>query len=597
MNAQGDVSRTLGGKEWILHGRQTDSNGLAGQQRNGEAVERQGSGVPWHRVMVLIAQRLCLLFARAAVDAGLHLGDAKQARFNLEGREHHRRACGNGDSMRTSEPLPSVKKLTKERNRNIVLTFSRCTSTKRVQLAALQHKMPIGTMAEVPTRFLGLVVRVMNESRVYLTDHQKHAQRTLGDDRSGIHRHGQDANCERVFRVGMRNKEIASYEAICAVPPHSSICNNVRGLAPLSGVPPSTRHDQGTGQAAALSLDQTSAIVLHSQALSTDYIGGLRFVQMHDPTADPPLAPLPPAPALDPPLMPLPPCILLPRGTPLTDGGRIRRYLACHHGHFEWTMALTIARCPGSRRANEKGKGTVRNSRDYYNTNIDQPRHKKAEDAVELRDRERRAAKRREASRRYYAAHPEVREKNRIKIAERRLAAKMYRRQWDPPKMPVRDRSSERDLSDGDELSSPSVHDQAKALSADERSSWSVDMTEPPTEEIAHAALTAMYQKTAATPTREPRVPLSLAAIEGYESSESGKIGHSALTRDWEDERVALALRLQEEAMSRHQNVEDARLEREKAARMRIHVETGPAPEALYEYRGSAGVASWLEGL
>ncbi|KAJ7502434.1 hypothetical protein B0H11DRAFT_638642 [Mycena galericulata] len=47
---------------------------------------------------------------------------------------------------------------------------------------------------------------------------------------------------------------------------------------------------------------------------------------------------------------------------------------------------------------------------------------------------EKRAEARRKASAKYYAQHPEVREKKRVQMAERRAAVKAKRRQWDPPK-------------------------------------------------------------------------------------------------------------------------------------------------------------------
>ncbi|KAJ7617534.1 hypothetical protein DFH06DRAFT_1342949 [Mycena polygramma] len=209
-------------------------------------------------------------------------------------------------------------------------------------------------------------------------------------------------------------------------------------------------------------------------------------------------------------------------------------------------------------------------------------RHKKAEDAIQLREAQRKAEKRREASRRYYAAHPEVREKNRIKIAERRLAAKIYRRQWDPPKAATK-AWSERSPSHSDECDVDDRGTPPPTSDGAQPSSCSAHQTNPRAEETAHAALRAMYRKNSEKDVNVERAPLSLAAIDTYESSVSNSEG----TRDWEGERVALALRLQEEAISRHATVEDARLDREKAARMRIHIETGPAAEELYEFRGS----------
>ncbi|KAJ7896098.1 hypothetical protein B0H14DRAFT_2680420 [Mycena olivaceomarginata] len=47
-----------------------------------------------------------------------------------------------------------------------------------------------------------------------------------------------------------------------------------------------------------------------------------------------------------------------------------------------------------------------------------------------------RLAQRRKSSRKYYASHPEVREKKRVYMAQKRAAIKARRRQWDPPKKP-----------------------------------------------------------------------------------------------------------------------------------------------------------------
>ncbi|KAJ7367713.1 hypothetical protein DFH08DRAFT_928135 [Mycena albidolilacea] len=47
-----------------------------------------------------------------------------------------------------------------------------------------------------------------------------------------------------------------------------------------------------------------------------------------------------------------------------------------------------------------------------------------------------RLAQRRKSSRKYYASHPEVRERKRVYMAQKRAAIKARRRQWDPPKKP-----------------------------------------------------------------------------------------------------------------------------------------------------------------
>jgi hypothetical protein len=69
-------------------------------------------------------------------------------------------------------------------------------------------------------------------------------------------------------------------------------------------------------------------------------------------------------------------------------------------------------------------------------------------------------------------------------------------------------------------------------------------------------------------------IPLGLAEIDGYKSSDSEtSTNQPEPTIDWEAERAALAVRLAEER-TRPVSTEEARLQRERAARMKIHVET-----------------------
>ncbi|KAJ6610572.1 hypothetical protein B0H10DRAFT_2224846 [Mycena sp. CBHHK59/15] len=51
--------------------------------------------------------------------------------------------------------------------------------------------------------------------------------------------------------------------------------------------------------------------------------------------------------------------------------------------------------------------------------------------------KEEKAARHRKASALHYARHPEIREKKRLQQSEKRAAAKLKRRQWDPPKKKV----------------------------------------------------------------------------------------------------------------------------------------------------------------
>ncbi|KAJ6544005.1 hypothetical protein B0H19DRAFT_1076187 [Mycena capillaripes] len=60
------------------------------------------------------------------------------------------------------------------------------------------------------------------------------------------------------------------------------------------------------------------------------------------------------------------------------------------------------------------------------------------------------------ASAKYYAKHPEAREKQRIRMAEKRAAIKAKRRQWDPPKNPKSGLQDEHTVS-GDNVALPTV--------------------------------------------------------------------------------------------------------------------------------------------
>ncbi|KAJ7490096.1 hypothetical protein B0H11DRAFT_2229613 [Mycena galericulata] len=208
------------------------------------------------------------------------------------------------------------------------------------------------------------------------------------------------------------------------------------------------------------------------------------------------------------------------------------------------------------------------------------------------------AAKRRETNRRYYETHPEVREKNRLRIAERRLAKKIYRRQWDPPK---------------------------KKGSRAGKCSEDVGAD----EEIAQAALSAMYRRSLRDPQQEepasqpdatpsarepkgladidaesssPSVPdpqpkpqrKCLAEVEEYESSQETAISEVVrrLRKRWRDRQAA--------RKAAEKPIEDARVEAEKGARLRIIVESSRSEEALihlHQQRGSVGVQAWLQSV
>ncbi|KAJ7603460.1 hypothetical protein DFH06DRAFT_1151897 [Mycena polygramma] len=152
-----------------------------------------------------------------------------------------------------------------------------------------------------------------------------------------------------------------------------------------------------------------------------------------------------------------------------------------------------------------------------------------------------------------------------VRKAKGRQAVKVYRRQWDPPKEP---RAA---VSEGDDASTTYGYE------AGERS------TSPDTA-VAHAALTTMYRMS--TILHGARVPLSLAEIEGYESSgaEASDASPSAAAAE---RRAELAARLAVLKAARNARIAaaaakngdfeagaDAWMDRERAARMKIHVET-----------------------
>ncbi|KAJ7607005.1 hypothetical protein DFH06DRAFT_1347779 [Mycena polygramma] len=172
------------------------------------------------------------------------------------------------------------------------------------------------------------------------------------------------------------------------------------------------------------------------------------------------------------------------------------------------------------------------------------------------------AAKRAAANRRYYNAHPEIREKNRLRIAEQREAKKRYRRQWDAPKR----------------LRVPATHTDAHC-DTDLAEVLSKQDNITPEETTAHAALSAMYRLNAcpvtAVPEREPR---SLAEIAAYESSEDAASSRAPEDNTKDSAIQAQVQRIHDTFAARART--DARLkarlrlDAEKAARMRVVVET-----------------------
>ncbi|KAJ7838433.1 hypothetical protein B0H13DRAFT_1911823 [Mycena leptocephala] len=220
-------------------------------------------------------------------------------------------------------------------------------------------------------------------------------------------------------------------------------------------------------------------------------------------------------------------------------------------------------------------------TRNHFHGPSDAAHQRKAEDPKELEETCRRAAKRRETNKRYYESlsglftrayipyvrHPEVREKNRERMKAKREAVKLYQRQWDPPKKP-----RPLAISDGygsDDPPPRSVGSESRSNTLDE----SGGRSHTPNELVAHAALTTMYRMS--TILHGARVPLGLAQIEAYQSSESqGSDEPVEPTLERSAARQALTVKRVANRKPSQVATEEARLDRERAARMRIHVET-----------------------
>ncbi|KAJ7863696.1 hypothetical protein B0H13DRAFT_1899468 [Mycena leptocephala] len=198
------------------------------------------------------------------------------------------------------------------------------------------------------------------------------------------------------------------------------------------------------------------------------------------------------------------------------------------------------------------------------------------------------AAKQREANRRYYEMHPEIKEKNRVSIAVRRIktdtelkreAKKKYRRQWDPPKK-----------------NCPAVCDE-DSLSAQMDK---LELTR--NETAAHAALSAMYRLSIRgkdAPASAPdnrKEPKSLAEIAAYESSrDDSSQDNDTVNQSLPRKTLQMTKRNTEATLTL-----EARLDAERAARMRIVVESSRSFEAvasIHQERGSVGVEKWLRGI
>ncbi|KAJ7496072.1 hypothetical protein B0H11DRAFT_1910335 [Mycena galericulata] len=214
---------------------------------------------------------------------------------------------------------------------------------------------------------------------------------------------------------------------------------------------------------------------------------------------------------------------------------------------------------------------------------------------------QKKAAKRREAGRLYYARHPEAREKSRL-----RMAAK--RRQWDPPKGAKR----------------------AGTAASDEEARASADPILEEEEEAAHAALRALSRKRQRFQVEAEAAhpePMTLTEIDQCESPEASV--HSVC-----DEEVATRQRLErqirnlaaDDAFSLSEQgsatsvcelarrrlelrenrriwlasvvaKKDRELQEQREREMRWLINSGPSSEDLYVMRGSLGVRAWLREL
>ncbi|KAJ7983074.1 hypothetical protein DFH06DRAFT_1318533 [Mycena polygramma] len=198
--------------------------------------------------------------------------------------------------------------------------------------------------------------------------------------------------------------------------------------------------------------------------------------------------------------------------------------------------------------------------------------------------------KRREANRRYYQSHPDIKEKNRARMAEKREEKKKYRRQWDPPKK-LKAMNKRR----------PTVRDDGSVAGSSQYSASTEDILKD--EAAAHAALSALYHRTRreleAIAAENRQEPKSLTEIAAYESSlEGSESGQTAA--DNSEVRSPPIKPTVTKAKTATAAASEAWLDAERAARMRIVVESGrswEAVERVYKLNGSVGVERWLRGV
>ncbi|KAJ6558633.1 hypothetical protein DFH09DRAFT_1084145 [Mycena vulgaris] len=199
------------------------------------------------------------------------------------------------------------------------------------------------------------------------------------------------------------------------------------------------------------------------------------------------------------------------------------------------------------------------------------------------------AARRREASRRYYARNPELREKSRLRMAQSRLARQQYKRQWDPPKRNKHDEDSSEEGSDNFELD-----ENDGDANDDDKENWDPAYQQEVAAQLQGAS-TPLHSPIESLALQSPGNgkprPLRLSEIDGYQSSEEDSVAslddETRLARQELAERLT---QLRQERRSRREQTHRARLqavedaaregarqreERSKTARMRSFVRSG----------------------
>ncbi|KAJ7184780.1 hypothetical protein C8R46DRAFT_1208963 [Mycena filopes] len=200
------------------------------------------------------------------------------------------------------------------------------------------------------------------------------------------------------------------------------------------------------------------------------------------------------------------------------------------------------------------------------------------------------------ANRKYYQAHPELREKNKLRIAERRYAmsvtvafrtdnkenirdaAKRHRRKWDPPKKSPVPREDDVRCECVDSVVDSAINDATpEALTA--------------AESAAQLALDAMYRLRIANESR------GLADLAGYNSSEDESVSQEEQMDDGREQMVdASSPTPSSRQLARLRAYDLMQLRATQAEQMRIIVESSRSWQevaAIHKERGSVEVDKW----